>query len=134
MRCRISILTEIDGERSVVVRKGELALNGDTIELSYLSGDNSGKFVANETVASWESVGEMSVRLVFDTRAETTGMFSTDALSGDVRVKTNSIVLENKTDVVSVEIAYTLVFDYGEADMRVKVMARLIDETDVFVS
>lgn len=134
MRCRISILTEIDGEKSVVVRQGELALNGDTVDISYLSGDNSGKFVANEIAASWDSVGEMSVHLAFNVNGETTGMFSTNAFSGDVRVKTHSIVVESKTDVVAVEIIYTLIFDYGEADMRVKVMARLIDETDVFAS
>lgn len=69
----------------------------------------------------------MSALFLFEEGKITKGTFGPDGLNGEVRIKTHKIALKQQKDVVSAEVVYTLVFDYGEQKMKVKLCARLLE-------
>ncbi len=127
-RCRISLLTEADGKKSVLSKCGTLQTDdcGGVI-LSYESADDAGSFFTDGKRASWRRNGELSALFLFEEGNITKGTFGPDGLNGEVRIKTHKIALKQQKDVVSAEVVYTLVFDYGEQKMKVKLCARLLE-------
>ena len=113
-RCRISLLTEADGKKSVLSKCGTLQTDdcGGVI-LSYESADDAGSFFTDGKRASWRRNGEMSALFLFE--------------EGNITKGTYKIALKQQKDVVSAEVVYTLVFDYGEQKMKVKLCARLFE-------
>lgn len=76
----------------------------------------------------------MNAELVFEAGEITQGTFGSDGLNGTAQIETHKIELKIKKDVVSAEIAYTLKFDYGEQKTKVKIRARLLEETAIYAS
>lgn len=134
-RCSIALLTEADGTKAVLVRLGEMRVEADGgVTLFYESESGSGALTVEKNRATWRRGGEMNAELVFETGAITQGSFGSDGLSGTAQIETHKIELKIKKDVVSAEIAYTLKFDYGAQKTKVKIRARLLEETAVYAS
>ena len=132
--CVISLLTEADGKKTLIVRRGALRMENDGVRVFYKGENGSGTFFTNGNRAEWSGDGEMKSRLFFDGESITRGEFGLPGLSGEAAIQTHEIGLKIKTDLVTADIKYTLFFDYGEQKMRVKLIARQEKKTDFFVS
>lgn len=128
--CKIVFLTEANGAKTMLTRLGELRReeNGE-ISLSYTGETETGALTVKKSRAEWRREGEMRAFLIFDTDEITRGAFGSGGLSGEAQIKTHKIELKTKGDGVSAEIVYTLKFDYGEQKTKVKIRARLFEET-----
>lgn len=133
-KCVISLLTEAGGKKALIVRRGELRMLSGGVSVSYAGEDGRGVFFTDGVRAEWSGEGEMQSRLFFDKEKFTRGEFGLPGLSGAAAIETHDISLKIKTDLVIVDIRYTLYFDYGEEKMRVKLIARQEKKTDVYVS
>lgn len=134
-RCSIALLTEAGGAKAVLVRLGEMQMEeGGGVTLSYEGENGSGMLTVEKTRATWRRGGEMNAELVFEVGEITQGTFGSDGLNGTAQIETHKIELKIKKDVVSAEIAYTLKFDYGEQKTKVKIRARLLEETAIYAS
>lgn len=134
-RCIITMLTETDKKKNVIVRFGEMRIKNDgEIILSYESEKDAGTLTVIENYATWRREGNMDAFLTFDAKKTTKGVFGSDGLDGEATIETQTVEVKIKKDVISAELEYKLKFDYGEQKMRVKINARLLKETSVIVS
>lgn len=134
VNCVISLLTEAGGKKTLIVRRGALRMENGGVSVSYKGENGNGVFFTNGNRAEWSGDGEMKSRLFFDGESITRGEFGLPGLSGEAAIQTHEIGLKIKTDLVIAEVKYTLFFDYGEENMRVKLIARQEKKTDVFAS
>lgn len=134
VKCAISLLTEAGGKKALIVRRGALKMADGGVIVAYEGEDGSGVFFTDGKRAEWTGEGEMRARLCFDKEKFTRGEFGLPGLDGGAAIETHEIALKIKTDQISAEIDYTLHFDYGSEKMRVKLIARLTEKTDVFAS
>ncbi|MGN1061612.1 MAG: DUF1934 family protein [Candidatus Scatosoma sp.] len=133
-KCLISLLTETDGKKALIVRRGELNMTDGGVSVSYQGESDKGVFFTDGNRAEWSGDGEMRARLVFEKDKITRGEFGLPGLNGGAAIETHKIALDVKPDQVSAEVKYTLHFDYGEEKMCVKLIARLTEKTDFFAS
>lgn len=132
--CVISLLTEADGKKTLIVRRGAMRMAEGGVSVSYEGEGDGGVFFTDGNRAEWTGEGEIRSALRFDKDKITRGEFGLPGLNGGAAIETHKIALKIKTDQISAEVKYTLHFDYGKEEMCVKLIARLTEKTDFFAS
>lgn len=134
LKCRVSILTNAGGERMLTFRDGELTAAGGKYMISYTDNENAAMFSIDGKHARWVRSGEFAADLSFEEGKTTEGSFGNVGLNGKATIETHAVSAEERKDSVAADLKYTLYFDCGKQKMRVRILARICEETEAILS
>lgn len=124
-KCRVSILSDADGKKSIITTDGIFKQSDREYIISYDTKENSATFSTDGEKAYWQRDGEFFADLVFEKGKTTEGSFGNMGLTGKTTIETHSIALKSRINLFTIDLKYTLHFDSGKQKMHVRICVKM---------
>ena len=122
--CFLQIVTSADGEESNFSTEAEMELLPRSAVLRYRHGEGDVVLRIEERAVALERGGDYLLRLNFSEGEALPGVIGLAGAEGSVETKTHRLGCSVGKDSVLLSMRYTLRFDRGDQEMKLRLFAR----------
>ncbi len=122
--CKMTLTTEVDGQKSEQIRMGKLEWTSIGVRLTYKEENAQVAVAVEKGEGRIERRGDYSLTLRLLEGKTTQGGIGLGGSEGEISVYTDRVDLEHKENAVNVVLQYRLLFGEESQDMRLRIQAQ----------
>lgn len=126
-RCRLTIVTVVDGQETSITREGEMEFSTALISLRYTEENAVVSMQLQGEVATVERCGDYALRLRLESGRMTSGEIGIGGASGEIETFTHVVQYSATEHSVLVSLKYDLIITGEKQTMQLRLIGRYID-------
>lgn len=125
-RCRVTIMSAVDGEEREFSCEGTLDLSSRTVQLRYAEEKAAVSLILDGETAQVERHGDYSLRLFLKRGEARDGTLVLGGNEGQIRAFTHRVAYSIGQDSLLASLHYDLLFGADRQEMKLRILARYL--------